>query len=336
MPSDRLPSRRSRLVAALGRWPVGWRRTLLLWLIPAWLVTAAGVAARWWDALGVVPMLQALFPLFGILAVMVLALVAITRVGWAILIAAATAAGPVVLSAQALTSETVESSPSDEVVLALNLEYGSADPASVVALVRDLEVNTVVLTELTQSGWNRLRSAGLASILPNGVGEPAAGASGTMIRSSHPLTEVPGTDADELFESFAQPIARVERPSGSYLLRGVHPNPPVLGGAAYWHRQLGRLGQWQKSQAAQEPLVLAGDFNASRAHPVFRGATRGLTDAQSATGAGWVRTWPTGKTVPAFVAIDHIMTRGAGVADAGDAVVPGTDHRAVWARLSIA
>ncbi len=84
-----------------------------------------------------------------------------------------------------------------------------------------------------------------------------------------------------------------------------------------------------------EPLVLAGDFNASQAHPAFRLMADGLVDAHRAAGLGWVRTWPQGRRVPPFVQLDHVLERGFDVLHAGVVGVVGTDHAAVWARLAL-
>jgi len=82
--------------------------------------------------------------------------------------------------------------------------------------------------------------------------------------------------------------------------------------------------------------VLAGDFNASWGHPGYRAIAQTMTDAHRAAGQGWVRTWPAGRRlIRPFVQLDHVLTRGLGVVDAGVVRVPKTDHAAVWARLAL-
>ncbi len=78
---------------------------------------------------------------------------------------------------------------------------------------------------------------------------------------------------------------------------------------------------------------MAGDFNGSSAHPAFRDLEEDLIDTRRATTPGWVRTWPQGSILPAFVDLDHVLVRGLGVVDAGQIEISGTDHSAVWARL---
>ena len=55
------------------------------------------------------------------------------------------------------------------------------------------------------------------------------------------------------------------------------------------------------------------------------------------TRAAWngSRTWPTGLVIPPVIHIDHILIRGLSVVDAGTETIPGSDHAAVWARLSV-
>jgi endonuclease/exonuclease/phosphatase (EEP) superfamily protein YafD len=60
-----------------------------------------------------------------------------------------------------------------------------------------------------------------------------------------------------------------------------------------------------------------------------------MTDAHHVAGQGWVQTWPQGRRlIRPFIQLDHVLVRGLGVVDAGVVQLPGTDHAAVWARLS--
>ena len=80
---------------------------------------------------------------------------------------------------------------------------------------------------------------------------------------------------------------------------------------------------------------MAGDFNSSQTHPGFRKVADRMTDAHRAAGQGWVRTWPIGSRVPPFIQLDHVLMRGLEVVDAGTVTIADTDHRAIWARLSL-
>src|SRR4029078_9107392 len=106
-----------------------------------------------------------------------------------------------------------------------------------------------------------------------------------------------------------------------------------------WHQDLDRIHDWQLAQPADQPLLLAGDFNASHSHPAFPTMLDrltaapshpacgtmldGLTDPHRATGGGWVRTWPQGRRIPPFVQLDHVLGRGVTAVDARLTAVPG-------------
>ena len=116
-------------------------------------------------------------------------------------------------------------------------------------------------------------------------------------------------------------------------MRAAHPTPPVRF-PVRWHEELGDLAAWASAEADGDlPVVLAGDLNSSQDNPAFRRLAAELTDAHSALGRGWVRTWPQGGAVPPFVQLDHVLVDGLPVVDVGTIRLPRTDHAAVWARL---
>lgn len=83
---------------------------------------------------------------------------------------------------------------------------------------------------------------------------------------------------------------------------------------------------------------LLGDFNATLDHAELRRLLdTGYRDAAEVAGEGLSLTWPAGRPrLPPLVAIDHLLVderlavRRVRVID-----VPGTDHRAVFASLSV-
>ncbi|WP_445190275.1 endonuclease/exonuclease/phosphatase family protein [Pseudonocardia sp. Cha107L01] len=82
------------------------------------------------------------------------------------------------------------------------------------------------------------------------------------------------------------------------------------------------------------PHVVAGDVNATLDHAALRAATDGAQDVAAERGLGLVSTWPTAWPRWFGVQIDHVFTAG-GVhpADARVLQLPGSDHRALLARL---
>lgn len=309
------------------------------WLVLA--LTAAALAARWVDtASWRVPIVQSAFPIAGCVAVglLAIALVAagITR-RWRFTIAAAiVSALPLTLAAATVRSDMTVAAQSDEIVMFSNMRAGGADPATVVGLVDQHRVDTLVLAEVTPGGLSALDRAGLNTVLPHREGRTAYPYAGTMVLSRHPLTlRGLGTDAG----GFYQPIVTVHA-QHAYVLHAVHTYAPIGRNTSLWREQLRSLQQWREAQPSTETVVMAGDFNASTAMPGFRDIAATMTDSLRATGAGWVRTWPNESRIPPFVQLDHILVRVAGrtspVVDAGVDEVAHTDHFAVWARLSVA
>lgn len=223
------------------------------------------------------------------------------------------------------------------VVLSSNLEFGQGDPGQLLALVRAQQVDVLVLLELTPSAREALLAAGLDALLPHEVGQTRPGADGTVIRSRYPLTALDGVVLPKGRRDLNQPAARVAAPSGPITVLAVHPYPPSNPGSMpHWQAGLEAIGVWAQGQSRGIPVVLAGDFNASSDHPAFRSATTGFVDAHAASGAGWVRTWPQESRVPPFVQLDHVLARDlGGVLSVGAAVVPGSDHAAVWAAWAV-
>jgi endonuclease/exonuclease/phosphatase (EEP) superfamily protein YafD len=296
-------------------------------------VLLVAFALRWIDVpTPEIAAVQAVFPVIGagVLAVTLLALVC--RFRRLALLGALPSAVVVVLAVTSLGLTPTPTATADPVtVVSSNLEFGGGNAADVMAAVRDQAADVVVLVEVTPEAVARLKSAGLEQQLPYVVGHPEAGTTGAVIRSRWPLTlldQGKGVGGSLFWE----PYARVERPAGAFRVKAIHTRQPIVS-ARGWHDDLDRIGQWQRAQPTAEPLILAGDFNASQAHPAFRSMAEALTDAHRATGGGWVRTWPQGRRVPRFVQLDHILVRDLQPVEAGVVPVRGTDHAAVWSTV---
>lgn len=303
-----------------------WALAVLLTLV------ALGVLARWFDATWLVPMLQAFFPVFGVAALVLLVAAAAMRYRWLALCALVIAITPGALGMASVHTDTVPAGPHDEVVLTLNLQYGQANPAQVVAAARKHQVNTLVLQECTPQELAALRQHGLDSVLPHQAGSARPGLQGTLVRSTHPVTIV-AEHPDGRFAS--SPDIQVKTQQGDYRLRAVHTPAPLPDIVSDWRATLRALTRWRAQLPEKQRVVMAGDFNASPAMPGFRELVNGLTDSSRATGAGWTRTWPHGAWLPPFIQLDHVLTRGFGVVADGTVTVAGTDHLGYWARLRV-
>ncbi|MFI6812407.1 endonuclease/exonuclease/phosphatase family protein [Nonomuraea sp. NPDC050328] len=214
-------------------------------------------------------------------------------------------------------------------VLSANLMLGVADPEAVLALVRRLRPDVFAVQELTAESRERL--APLRELLPHAVERATPGAVGSAIYSRHPLSELPMLE----FGAFRQSRALV-RPAGGpeFELVSVHPCAP---------KPETRLPCWRDGLRAlprggPRLTVLAGDFNATLDHGHLRELLdSGYRDAAEVTGHGLTATWPMLAYGPVpGVTIDHVLAdRRIGVTAFEAVTVPGTDHRAVFAALTL-
>jgi endonuclease/exonuclease/phosphatase (EEP) superfamily protein YafD len=225
-------------------------------------------------------------------------------------------------------------------VLTVNAEYGRADVADLVAQVRSRKIDVLSVQELTPELVAGLGAAGLRGELPHSVLRPEEGYTGTGIWSRWPVTplgDIPGTQS-------ATPRARVQPPSGPpFTVIAVHPTAPAgLGTDKMWRTDLHLVRDVIRETAGggNGPLVVAGDFNATRDHALFRELLApGLDDALDvAPGGPWLGfTFPVGQGYPPLMRLDHILfTRhGLHCVSAATVPVPGTDHRGVVATFRL-
>jgi endonuclease/exonuclease/phosphatase (EEP) superfamily protein YafD len=217
-------------------------------------------------------------------------------------------------------------------VLNANLLYGEADPAAIVALVRERRVDVLATEELTPEQVQRLTDAGLDRVLPYHSLAPFRAADGCGLWSRHPLTALA-----PLTLRFQSPGALITLPTGAkVVVRVVHPMGPLDNG-----QYLTDNAALRRQVAALDPTlptVVSGDFNSSEDNTLFRRLldTGHLRDAAEVAGSGVQRTWsPLGW--PALLHLDHVLVNH--LVDARSTSVehlPGSDHRAVLARLVIA
>lgn len=216
-------------------------------------------------------------------------------------------------------------------VLTVNLLCGRADVEAVVALVRQTGADVLFLQELTGDTVTRLKQAGLGDLMPQKAPEPRGGPRGSGIYSRFPLSDGPPLVPVHA----AQPTAVLKLPGGEMVeLACVHPHPPRppwSRGVARWRRELAVL-----PPPGELPRVLAGDFNATLDHAVFRSVLRlGYADAALQAGKALTPTWgPAGR--PALITIDHVLVdRRCAVLASAVHAVPGSDHRAVYAEVRL-
>lgn len=105
-----------------------------------------------------------------------------------------------------------------------------------------------------------------------------------------------------------------------------------------WRSGFTHLAALAVAVNAGGPVILAGDWNATTGHRPLRRLLRtaDLLDAHLAVGRGRARTWPAGGRLPPLLLLDRVLV-GGGVAvrAVGEHRVPGSDHLAVVADLTV-
>ncbi|MGW0602559.1 endonuclease/exonuclease/phosphatase family protein [Streptomyces sp. NPDC002640] len=225
-------------------------------------------------------------------------------------------------------------------VLTANLQFGQA-VGPLVDLVRQERPDLVFVQECDPACMDTLTSA-LSATHPHRRAVAGGGPVGSVIHSRLPLTPAAGVPA-----SMGQPGAVTEVAGHQVRLQLAHPSPPIPERLTTWRTELGDLRRWARERAAagnaeaaaeDTPVILAGDFNASRDHAAFRRLLDDgrLHDAAALAGAARASTWPvTGAPLPG-VQIDHVLVSPAFTArDARFPEMEGSDHRAVLVTLTL-
>ncbi|CCH27704.1 endonuclease/exonuclease/phosphatase family protein [Actinosynnema sp. NPDC047251] len=214
-------------------------------------------------------------------------------------------------------------------VMSVNLEYGRADAAAVVAAARANQVDVLALQELTPGAVDALDRAGLADVLPHRVFLPDSGAAGSGLAARRPLSSRASAPS-----TFRQARALVDLPGEDLELVSVHTlAPTVPGGTEPWQRDLAGL---PKRDLNGPMRVLVGDFNATMDHVGLRRLlNQGYVDAADQVGEGLNPTWPSRGYWPPVV-LDHVLVDNRCPVDAFRVLdLPGTDHRGILTRFVV-
>ncbi|MFL4473288.1 endonuclease/exonuclease/phosphatase family protein [Paeniglutamicibacter sp. MACA_103] len=281
----------------------------------------------------ILAVLQALLPLLFLAALGMCAVLACRRSfipAVVLLVLAAASVVPVL----APSAGTTCSPGAPLTVVSLNAGRGHADASSLAAVIGESDPAILVLVETSEPLLKALAAESLDWAYTHRTGEVFTGGSvDTVFLSRYPLREEAPAVLQSQGALFDAPVAVIEHPeAGRIRVAGIHPAPPTYAPSS-WASSLYRLAAWKEEHAGM-PLVLAGDFNATTAHPHFRTLAAGLAEASPAWGPWAAGTWPADSAIPAFAAIDHVLVRGLAVRDAERFSVPGTDHHGIVAQLS--
>jgi endonuclease/exonuclease/phosphatase (EEP) superfamily protein YafD len=223
--------------------------------------------------------------------------------------------------------------------MSANLRYGQANALQLMDAVRYQSVDVLVLTEATPEAMENLDDDGARTYFTSRVGQARADTvTGTMVLSRYPMSLLSaGADPSVEATPNVQPEVDITVADRVVRLKVAHPMAPLRGETGQWHAGLERLRAWKDEQHGTGPVLIAGDFNAAFGHPPFRTLADGLVDAQRDAGEGWVRTWPfSDSRLPPYVQIDHVLSRGLTLVEAGQVAYNRADHAAVWASYAVA
>jgi endonuclease/exonuclease/phosphatase (EEP) superfamily protein YafD len=214
-------------------------------------------------------------------------------------------------------------------VLTANLRYGNADPDALVALARRSGADLVSLQELPTEELRAIDAAGARELYPYRVADTYGEVQGSALLSRYPLTGA--TRPRDLRN--AMPEATLHVPGAPPVrVKAVHPVTPLHDDLAFWEHSLRSL---PRATPDGELRLLAGDFNATLDQHELRDLIgSGYVDAGDATGIGLQGTYPARRRLR--ITIDHVLVdRRARVTSASVHLMPGSDHRALVARISL-
>ncbi len=228
-------------------------------------------------------------------------------------------------------SEPVSNAKSYELkIMSFNAGRAGADPAQLAAVVHQTDPDVLVLVETSEPLNQAIAKRGAIDHLGYRSAEvPTGGQRDTVIFSRYQLTERVDELSPQVIGWYGFPVVDIETPEGSISIVGVHVYPP-LDKALRWQRGLSALDRWVEQQRAN-PVVIAGDFNATRTHPQFRQLARRLSPETTL----WpVNTWPSGHVYPPIMGIDHVLTGAMKVTDMQSLQIDGSDHLALSATVA--
>ena len=219
-------------------------------------------------------------------------------------------------------------------VMTANLLYHNDRADRLGEQIRSGNPDLLVLAEVSPLTLERLRSSGALDDYRYSETRPQVGAFGSAIFSRFPLTDAAAPEIAG--QQFLRATVQVDE-QRRFVVYAVHTISPVNREyTEQWRAQLDTLRE--EVRAAELPVVMAGDFNATRDHRPFRRLTSaGVRDTHDVVGAGWTPTWNASSlSVLRLMRIDHVLASPAFAVtgyDVGDEF--GSDHLPVTVDLAL-
>jgi endonuclease/exonuclease/phosphatase (EEP) superfamily protein YafD len=221
-------------------------------------------------------------------------------------------------------------------VMTINMLYGRADAASIVATA-NREADVLMVQELTPEALRRLQKAGVDRAFPHHAIEPRPMAAGAGIYSRYPISG--SAPISGLQRAMVTTRLEIDGVRIDPIVAAVHLDSPWPRPIEGWHRDFdafpGVLATLS-AQAGDGSVIIAGDFNATvDMRPFRRLLTDGYRDASEQAGTGRRFTFPSNRRFPPLMGLDHVLTRNATGVSTATITIPGTDHRALLATVLV-
>ncbi|WP_052059973.1 endonuclease/exonuclease/phosphatase family protein [Rhodococcoides fascians] len=318
----------------------GWRVAAVLVAACCVLIGATGVVAYFSDTQNrYVVGLASFAPILMAFSLLGIAVAAVSR-RWIL----ATASTVVAVTASALLAPVYIASDradadtpgrgQDIDVLQANLMLGLADAGNVLDLVRSQDIDVFTAQELTFDAESALDAAGIAELLPYRYTRPTpGGGGGTGIFSRFPISGERELPVFTLSNLAVDLNVGTDDPVRVY---SVHPVPPYPSPTPLWASEMDMIRSEVSTATSMTNVIVSGDFNSTRSHSKFRHILDvGYEDAADATGSGLIPTYPTDKSYPPVVGIDHVLTRGAHATALERIAIVGSDHHGLIAEIRL-
>jgi len=221
----------------------------------------------------------------------------------------------------------------DLIVLAANVLVGRADTGALGTLLERERPDLVALAEAGGDYRDKLMPlvAGLGyrawSSVPSGVSDGA----GVVLLAAERMGDLEVASGPEM-------RGRYLRATGGILGRrsflAVHPEAPIgRRRTAAWRADLAHVARW----CAEAPTpIVAGDFNATSDHTLFRATLGACRNAADGTGRALAGTFPASLPRVLGIQIDHVLVpRMVRTVDFRLVELPGSDHRGVLTRVTL-
>jgi endonuclease/exonuclease/phosphatase (EEP) superfamily protein YafD len=211
-----------------------------------------------------------------------------------------------------------------------NVHYGNRDLGRIGREIGAAAPDLVALQEIDPDGAAGLQRSGVLARFPYAVTELRNNPFGVGLWSRFPIAD------SQVQDVLGVAVIKATILVGSHRLQlyTVHTVAPLGDDRVRWQAQL----RWIEEEIRHErgPLVVAGDFNATRYHPSFRRLlSERLGDAHERRGRGWATTWPRDRwPLPPLMRLDHVLVSpDIGVRSVREGLGQGSDHRPIIVEL---